>query len=270
MSRELNNTWVYDEQAYCDKTVIWNERICRIRRGNLYNESQSDTFEKAADIQAAGGAPEEAAHEGAETGIKKLVSTSLAGTDTFRPEGSSPLNDFPLGIPRLKWDAGYTHLHSLGLGSNSTYLNALRAAGKISSRVWSLFWGRLWITDSIDGSLVLGGYDEDKVIGKNYTAPLVYDDYTGTPGCWTGMKVILSDIRVNFRDGSDKSIFPSNTALPCCIVPQRQLLLEAPGAYVSKFQEVTGFNSTGSSYGLHWSAMLFDADKAYVIPVHRL
>ena len=114
----------------------------------------------------------------------------------------------------------------------------------------------------IDGSLVLGGYDEEKVIGANYTAPLRYDDYTGTAGCWTGMKVTISDIRVNFRDGSDESIFPSNTALPCCIVPQRQLLLEAPGAYVSSFEEVTGTNHTENSYGLHWSARLIDADKA--------
>ncbi|WZH40933.1 aspartic peptidase domain-containing protein [Fusarium acuminatum] len=260
---ELNNTWIYDDQPYCDKTVIWNDRICEIRRGGLYSEEDSKSFHEANDITNAGGATDEATFQGSEAGIKKLVSTSLAGTDNITLEGAPALADFPIGIPRLKWDAGYTLLHPLGLGSNSTYLNALRATGKISSRVWSIFWGRMWVKNPIEGSLVLGGYDEEKVIGKNYTAPLVYDDYTGTPGCWTGMKVTVSDIRVNFRDGSDESIFPSNTALPCCIVPQRQLLLEAPGAYVSSFEEVTGFNHTESSFGLHWSARLFDADKVF-------
>ncbi|KAM0553327.1 hypothetical protein ACHAPJ_007340 [Fusarium lateritium] len=260
---ELNNTWIYDDQPYCDKTVIWNDRICQIRRGGLFHEEESKSFKKASDIGDAGGSTDEVSLQGSEAGIKKLVSTSLAGTDNITLEGAPAVKDFPIGIPRLKWDAGYTLLHPLGLGSDSTYLNALKAAGTISSRVWSIFWGRMWVKTPINGSLVLGGYDEEKVIGKNYTAPLVYDDYTGTPGCWTGMKVTVSDIRVNFRDGSDKSIFPSNTALPCCIVPQRQLLLEAPGAYVSKFEQVTGFNHTDVSYGLHWSARLFDADKAF-------
>ncbi|KAG8669359.1 hypothetical protein FPOAC2_08686 [Fusarium poae] len=260
---ELNNTWIYDDQPYCDKTVIWNDRICEIRRGGLYDEAESKSFTKASDIGDARGSTSEIAFEGAETGIKKLVSTSLAGTDNITIEGAPAVEDLPIGIPRLKWDAGYTMLHPLGLGSNSTYLNALKEAGKISSRVWSIFWGRMWVKTPIDGSLVLGGYDEEKVIGKNYTAPLVYDDYTGTAGCWTGMKITISDIRVNFRDGSDESIFPSNTALPCCIVPQRQLLLEAPGAYVSRFEEVTGSNHTDTSYGLHWSARLFDADDVF-------
>ncbi|KAM0427245.1 hypothetical protein ACHAPT_007675 [Fusarium lateritium] len=194
--------------------IIWNDRICQIRRGGLFSEEKSKSFEKASDIEGAGGATDEVSLQGSEAGIKKLVSTSLAGTYNITLEGAPALEDFPIGIPRLKWDAGYTLLHPLGLGSNSTYLDALREAGKISSRVWSIFWGRMWAKDPIDGSLVLGGYDEEEVIGKNYTAPLVYDDYTGTLGCWTDMKVTVSDIRVNFRDGSDKSIFPSNTALP--------------------------------------------------------
>ncbi|KAJ4113208.1 hypothetical protein NW768_011484 [Fusarium equiseti] len=260
---ELNNTWIYDDQPYCDKTVIWNDRICQIRRGGFYNEANSTSFIKAADIGDAGGSTNEVSFQGAESGIKKLVATGLAGTDNITLEGAPTVNDLPIGIPRLKWDAGYTMLHPLGLGSNSTYLNALKEAGKISSRVWSIFWGRMWVKTPIDGSLVLGGYDEEKVIGANYTAPLRYDDYTGTAGCWTGMKITISDIRVNFRDGSDESIFPSNTALPCCIVPQRQLLLEAPGAYVSRFEDVTGTNHTENSYGLHWSARLIDADKAF-------
>ncbi|KAH6999610.1 aspartic peptidase domain-containing protein [Ilyonectria destructans] len=185
---------------------LGNDQICEVRRGNLFQEDECTTFDKASDIIAAGGPGDEVGFEGSETGIKKLVSRSLGGTDTLTLNGSVTLDDFPIGIPHMKWDAGYTMLHPLGLGSNSTYLNALRAAGKIRSRVWSLFWGRMWVENTINGSLVLEGYDKEKAIGDNYTAPL---------------------------------------------------------DYVDKFDEVTGINHTGISYGLHWSARLFDADNVF-------
>ncbi|KAH7171161.1 aspartic peptidase domain-containing protein [Dactylonectria macrodidyma] len=221
--------------------------------GNLFQEDKSNTFDKANDIIAAGGVGDEVGFEGSETGIKKLVSTSLGGTDTLTLNGSVTLDGLPIGIPRMKWDAGYTMLHPLGLGSNSTYLNTLRAAGKIGSRVWSLFWGRMWVENSINGSLVLGGYDEEKSLAR----------ITPRHSTMTTLRVILSDIKLNFRDGSDESIFPSNAALPCCLVPHQQLLLEAPLDYVDKFDEVTGINHTDISYGLHWSARLFDTDDVF-------
>lgn len=258
-SRDLNNTWIYDEQAYCDDSIIWNDRICEIRRGNLYREDDSDTFEKTSNMASAGGASTETAFQGSEKGVGKMLSTALTGTDTFQPGNGEAIKNFPVGIPRQRWDGGYTMLHAMGMGKDSTYLNALLEAGKIGSRVWSIFWGRMWINNAINGSVVLGGYDEEKVIGNNYTAALDYSDFQGTSGCWTGMKITVRDIKVNFWDGSEESILPSNTVLPCCIVPQRQLLLEAPGAIMDNFGKATGTNSTGTSYGLHWSAALYDS-----------
>ncbi|KAF4949360.1 hypothetical protein FSARC_13491, partial [Fusarium sarcochroum] len=216
-------------------------------------------------IVEAGGAPNETTLAGTPEDIKKLVSSSFGGTDDIELEGSVQLKDFPIGIPVFKWDAGYTYLHALGLGSNSTYLNALQKAGNIGSRVWSIFWGRVWVEDDLDGSLVLGGYDEEKVTGDNYTAPLDYDDYVGSSGCFTGMRVVLSDIKVNFRNGTEKSIFPTDTALPCCIDPHHHLLLDAPTAYVSNFQQVTGLFASSEAYsrGFHYDALMFERDNAF-------
>lgn len=76
------------------------------------------------------------------------------------------------------------------------------------------------------------------------------------------MKVIVSDIQLNYCDDSDASIFPSNTALPCCIVPQRQLHLEAPGSILDTFEAKMGVKHTEDSYGLRWLGKLFDADTA--------
>ncbi|KIV90889.1 hypothetical protein PV10_05493 [Exophiala mesophila] len=252
---ELNNTWLYDQQALCDRTVIFSDEICFVRRGNYYIESESSTFKQALDIVSAGGASSETQVQGSELGIKNLINSGLGGTDVFRLGANVSLESFPVGIPRQAWDMGYTTLHALGLGSNSTYLTALLDAGHIGARVWSIFWGRMWQTKNpMNGSIVLGGYDRAKVIGRNLTQNLDF----GPSGCWTGMKLNVHDIRVNFRDGSDKTLFQTNSIMPVCLVPQRQLLLEAPSSIFSNFELVTATTSIGLSFGLHWGAQLFD------------
>ena len=251
----MNNTWIYDEQTLCDSTVIFSDTICQIRRGKPYLEASSESFIQALDIIAAGGAQQESYVPGAEAGVEKLIGSSLGGSDSFALESSPLISKLPIGIPRQAWDIGYTTLHALGLGANSTYLNALRDAGRISARAWSIFWGRMWTTDNpLDGAIVFGGYDQRKVIGQNHTQALDY----GSTGCWTGMRVNIANIFVNYRTGGDQSIFPANTALPVCIVPQRQLLIEVPGDIYGNFETVTNTKNIGVSFGLHWSAHLFD------------
>ena len=232
-----------------------------MRRGDFFLENESTTYDKRADIVGAGGASSEITTAGTELGVGKLVSTSVGGTDSFSLGSDEPftVEKFPFGIPRLRWDNGYTMLHALGLGSNSTFINSLMSTGLLASRVWSIYWGHMWVGHPIDGSVVLGGYDKDKVIGRNYTGKLDYDEVTG---CWTGMKVTVSDIQVNFRDGRDVSIFPPNLALPCCIVPQRQLLMEVPRVIRDNFEAETGTKHIRDSFGLHWSAIIFNANEA--------
>lgn len=247
---------MYDYQSYCDKTIIWNDLICQVRRGNYFYENASLTWSKASSLVEAGGASQETNNTGAELGITDLLTTSLGGTETVSLGGTN-LTTWPVGIPRLNWDHGYTTLHALGLGSNSTLLQALVDTGQIAARVWSIFWGRMWVDDWIDGSVVLGGYDSELVLGSNYTQNL---DYSETTGCWTGMRVTITDIVLNTRVGSKVSIFPTNYALPTCIVPQRQLLLEAPRSILTNFEYETGMASIGPSYGLHWSARQYLAE----------
>jgi len=183
---ELNNTFVYDGRGYCDKTVIWNDLICEVRRGGLYQSDSSTTFVRHSDLVDAGGASIEAQLSGSELGIGELMSSSVGADDNFAlNQQNLDIANMPVGIPRFAWDHGYSLMHGMGMGRNSTLLSSLHSAGKIGSKVWSIFWGRMWVDDAIDGSLVLGGYDSDKVIGNNFTAPLDYSDKTG---CWTGMK----------------------------------------------------------------------------------
>lgn len=139
----------------------------------------------------------------------------------------------------------HTTLHTFGLGSHSTYLNTLSRAGRISDRIWIIFWGRRWIDVCATGGLVvLGCYDKDKVIGRNFTQPL---DGSEETGCWTGMKVTVANLFVNFRNATNSSIVPRNSAIQICIVPRTQLLLEALGAIVNAFKSATRMKSTGPS-----------------------
>ncbi|CAJ2503101.1 Uu.00g104950.m01.CDS01 [Anthostomella pinea] len=262
LNRELNNTWIYDQQAYCDSTIIWNDLICDVRRGNLYEENNSSSSDKASDMVVAGGAHVETQGLGAELGIHNLLTSSLPVTEIITLESTQALLDFPVGIPRLNWDHGYTILHAMGMGTNSTVLNALVQSKQIGSRVWSIFWGRMWVDEAsaLDGSIVFGGFDQQKTIGHNYTQPL---DFSDTTGCWTGMKVHISSITLNNNDGNDSDLLPPNTSIDTCIVPQRQLLLEAPHSVVDAFEEVTGMSNHGISYGLHWDAFLYDAEGSF-------
>lgn len=210
---------------------------------------------------AAGGSAVETSHQGSESGIPKLIGSGLGGTESFAPGDVRGLDKFPISIPRLQWDHGYTTMHALGLGSDSSYLNALRKAGRIGSRVFSIFWGRQWDDHPIDGALVVGGYDREKTIGANFTAPLDYDDFRDLSGCWTGMKVNITDIQLNNPDGTDVSLMTSAAQLPACIVPQRQSLMEIPQSLVTKFERITKTKSNGTSGRLHWGAKIFSPDN---------
>ncbi|KAK1781451.1 aspartic peptidase domain-containing protein [Copromyces sp. CBS 386.78] len=254
---DLNNTYIYDQQMLCDPSIIFNDEICFVRRGGIYHYEDSKSFTKYNDLASAGGATNEITTTGTELGVKKLLSSSLAGVEKLSVGGSNTSSvTMPIGIPRLRWDGGYTILHALGLGANSTYLNALSQSNKIPSKVWSYFWGRQWGSGSpLDGSIVFGGYDQEKTIGNNYTQPL---DYSESTGCWTGMKVTVSDLVLNYRNGDDESIMPRNSAIPVCIVPQRHLLLEAPGYVVDNFEQATGMVAAGSSFGFYWGAQVYN------------
>ncbi|KAF5022906.1 hypothetical protein F66182_5025 [Fusarium sp. NRRL 66182] len=265
-SAELNNTYISDEESLCYNGETWGETDCKIRKGGRFYKDASSSFSNASAIADAGGALNESTSESfGYKPLQELCESSLAGTDKIKLEGSVELEHFPFGIPRSRWNSAYTALNPLGLGRNSTYLNALRTAGKISSRVWSIFWGRMWVTNSMDGHLVLGGYDQAKVFGENYTAPLVYSEgHDGSPGCPTGMKITISDIVVNFRGGSSESIFAPNTALPCCIDPAHRLLFEGPPIYIDTFENVAGIKFINASYGLHRYANQIEASNGFV------
>ncbi|XDG04485.1 hypothetical protein ABKA04_004100 [Annulohypoxylon sp. FPYF3050] len=255
---DLNNTWIFNQNAFCNPLFIWDDVICRVRHGNYYLEDNSSTWAKEGDIIVAGGAATETQADGEEAGVGDLIATGLGGTEELGLEKARNLANFPVGIPGRGWDNGYTMLHVMGMGANSTILNALLNAGQISSRVWSIFWGRTWVDDdnAIDGSVVFGGYDQQKTTGRNYTQPL---DFSEKTGCWTGMKVHISGLTVHPRSGGDFNLLSPNEEFAACIVPQRQLLLEGPQDIINEFEKKTDMQNYGQSAGLHNTAFVYHA-----------
>jgi hypothetical protein len=156
-------------------------------------------------------------------------------------------------------------MNALGFGQNSSIFRALLSTKQIASRSWSMFWGlegpnRL---SQLDGSFVLGGFDQAKVNGPNYTQPLANDDQ-----CDTRMLVTISDLILNFVNGTDVSLFNGtrNTALKACVDPSYPVLMTLPIQYFKVFQNFTnqansGFNRT---FGLPFYSMVYNDTLANV------
>lgn len=106
----------------------------------------------------------------------------------------------------------------------------------------------------IDGSFVLGGYNSMTVIVPNYTQK---PDYSNRTACWKGIKVSITGVELLDRTGST-SILASDITGRACIIPQRQLLLEAPVQIRDKFENGTNTKTISASFGLHWSATPYE------------
>lgn len=161
--------------------------------------------------------------------------------DSLRLNENNTLLNFPLGIVQDYWDEqGYTAMMALGLGPNSTILNVLKNAGLIGSRTWSLFYGLKGSQSAsqLNGSLVLGGYDGAKVSGTKYTQSLTTDN----DACATQMVVTITDMTLNFPNGTDVSIMGTSksSAITACIDPTLPVFMNMPlEPYFNNWMEYT-------------------------------
>jgi hypothetical protein len=150
--------------------------------------------------------------------------------------------------------------NSLGFGMQSTILNGLSNAGLIASRTFSMFFGLTGASKDhqMDGSLVIGGYDAAKIAGQNYTLPLIY-----TTACPTGLLTVVTDISMNFENGTSQSITGAaqGFALQMCIQPGYPLIT-IPSDIWSNFQRYATGTYLGRSFGINLFGELYAADNA--------
>jgi hypothetical protein len=236
VNRSVNNTVVYDQSGSCDASTPPIQ--CLAENGGAFDESASSTWQDASSLPVPGGA-----------------ATNAYGYDTITFNSSVNLSSFPIDIPR----SHSFDMNALGLGTRSTILNGLYNAGVIASRSFSIYFGLTGADKEhqMDGNLVLGGYDAAKFTGQNYTGTL-----TPQSGCDNGLLAFVSDILMDFPNGTSKSIIgqSSGSALKMCIEPNYELIT-VPLDIWQLFQQYAPGTYVGRSYGINLWGEVYAAEN---------
>ncbi|KAL8708456.1 MAG: hypothetical protein Q9225_007598 [Loekoesia sp. 1 TL-2023] len=221
--------------------------------GGFFDKGSSTTWKQAANINASGAAPD----------FDDRFEGDLWGTDTVNINSTLTVEDVPIAIIRNVRQG--TNL--MGLGRNSTFVNALIAKGAIPSKAWGLAMGWQGATPNhqADGSLVLGGYDSAKIHGLNSTYPFA-EDASGSK-CPGGLVVTISNIALNLANGSSPSLLPpsAGSALRACLDPSFQLL-QLPQDIFLNFLDVMNYrgNYPDRSHGINYWGMVVKSEDAYL------
>jgi hypothetical protein len=230
----------------------WSKSACQTFRGGFYNSSASDSKSTpSADAYPADSSP---------------FNEMTYVTDALKLNDDTSLRDFPMGvvINELESTQGYFPQMTLGLGTKSTLLDALKSSGKIASRTASFFAGRLGgvSSDYTEGAMAFGGYDKAKVKGKKHTAPL-------RPGtsCSSDMVVTITDLELNLRNGTNASLFDGSKSqsMTVCIEPSLPGFMSLPlEPYFSKWLKLseppTDIFALDRSFGLNFFTMRYRPD----------
>ncbi|CAD6441237.1 83daef0f-924e-4d40-95f0-5487f05f15bb [Sclerotinia trifoliorum] len=239
----LNNSFIYGSDGFCGSS--WSSAACTTFRGGSYDEFAS----KSRGVPADNSYPSDAS----------LYPALTMVSDNITLSSNVSILNFPIGIPKADWgEQGYYPQMAIGLGANSTILNTLYSSGQIASRTWSMFWGRTGATAAtqLDGGFVFGGYDRAKVVGANYTRSLTYS----RPSCFSGMLVTITNMVLNFPNGTDASIFGGieSDAIQACIEPSYPVLLTVPtDPYFNNFEELTQQSINNRSFGTYYYGMIY-------------
>ncbi|KAI8718290.1 hypothetical protein NCS52_00607300 [Fusarium sp. LHS14.1] len=181
------------------------------------------------------------------------------------------LKSFPMAQPVASEDTwglyGASPQHLLGVGTESTVLSALRNAGRIASRSVGYYWGMdsIGSKDDTPGSLVFGGYDRAKTYGDGDEMDFTF----GKDSCRTKMMVSISGLSLNFRNGTDLSLFSSSNLqkpLRACIVPQNPYIMSLNREpYFDNLLNAIGSKFVNSSkmQGVDYQSALLDPERPW-------
>ena len=218
----------------------------------------SSTAEAASTVYDTGGDPSD---------VQRALGTHLwvsAWVNDQLSLGNITLPSFPIGMP--SWDYGGTFdtQGNIGMGVNSTLLTALKAAKAITSRSYSWWWGQTGATDTVqmDGSIVFGGYDKAKTTGEQFTQKL----QAPTTSCPSGMQVTMTDLVLNFPNGTQSSLLSPNQVTACLQPDFTVLMTLLQSPYYNNFEEFTQTNSIGrgGGNGINARGVLYSPDDVYV------
>jgi hypothetical protein len=238
MTSFYNNSYLYDESPQCGSLSTTE---CISIRGGAYDEAASTSLSstvKFSDFVAL----DEAAG---------LTSDAvITGFDTLSLNSSFSLAQYPFAVPRTD-QIQFLDYSSLGLGKDSSLLTMLRNQGSIASRSFSLFWGETGMTSEhqMDGNLIIGGIDEAKISGQNYTTKL-----NRGSACPSGMILSVSDMSLVFPNGTSASIMSGRGQdVNYCVSPEAPTITMSQDMFtnwiIAHPGSNTDFNADGRAGG---------------------
>ncbi|KAF1980938.1 acid protease, partial [Aulographum hederae CBS 113979] len=254
----LNNTWIFDSHGFCYDGST--EAYCHSYRGGQFEEDESSTLRIAKNQTAAGATP----------GDGTTLKNQSWAIDSIQLNSNTSINNFGFGVAGMDWGGNIHSQNTIGLAQNSSLLWAMRSTGKIGSLTWSWFWGLAGYGEGarMDGSLVLGGYDGAKAKGRNYT-----NHINRFGKCPTGMIVTMSQIILNFPNGTTTDMLRQNS-VSACLLPDFPLLMligyeNGPYQHFEDDTQTHWLNVPGQeaaplrSFGVDFWGMLYSPDNVY-------
>ena len=145
---------------------------------------------------------------------------------------------------------------NIGLGLNSTLLNALIADGRIASRSYSYWWGlnSATLTSAMDGQLVFGGYDAAKAMGPKITQKIL----PWTVACPSGMLVTVFNMGLSFPNGTRADML-APSVVSACLQPDWPFLMSPRyDPFYERFGNLTDTTHVNNSRGIYFDVPLYD------------
>jgi hypothetical protein len=250
-----NDTYIYGANGLCAFNITIEK--CTTYRGGLYSGAQSESEKTGASIKHI---YDDAT---ATWTIDKVVLHDSV-------DKSIEMSSHEFGL-RAGTSHEYVNKGELGLGKNSTFLNALASGQKIASKTYSFFWGiDATISDHPrNGSLTLGGYDQ-ALIGdaKNTTTKFTRDQWK----CREGIIVTLTGLALQSEGAGTQNIMEDLETMQACVVPTLSSVLTLPSSYwdtiAAKMRVQLSPLNGGYSGGLFYHLASIRPNSAYVDRTH--
>lgn len=225
---------------------------CLTIRGGTYHPSSSTTVSENLDVVAAGGDPSD---------TQRTVGSHIWYNDWTIDRltlGNETLNDFPIGMAGFDYGEIFNAQSVIRLGRNSALLNTLKDTGKIPSRTYSFWWGRNSAaqSNSMDGQLVLGGYDAAKVVGPILTQKL----QPSSVGCGSGMYLTLTNMVLGFPNGTKADMLAPSTLSACVRLDYPAISSPRYDPFMKRFEAYTSTSHEEDTKSLPWDVPAYRLD----------
>ncbi|KAF1840051.1 uncharacterized protein K460DRAFT_390262 [Cucurbitaria berberidis CBS 394.84] len=236
-SASYNDTYMYGTNGFCAANTTLEK--CTSYRGGLYDSALSEGSKTGTSIKHIW-----------DDATAKWTTDDVVLQEEIEKGITLQLPQFDFGV-RVSSAHAYVNKGELGLGMNSTFLNALASTQRIASKTYSFFWGTdTAISDKLrNGSLTLGGYDQ-ALIGDfpNTTTTFTRNQWR----CREGMVVELTSLSLQSVSGGTQNILEGSEKLQACVVPTISSVLTLPAKYWDKMAKMMGvepspFNNGTSS-----------------------